>query len=160
MKVKDIRVRDVMTKDPFTIDPEARLTTAMEYMKAKKVRHLPVVDDDGQLVGIITDRDLRHAAFAPHLAEQLSLRAQRRLRGLAQALEDLRVKDAMTWVVVTTHPDATIAHAALLMFERRLGSLPVVDQGKLVGILTERDILKALAQGHRTARFTPEHLLW
>lgn len=160
MKVKDIKVRDVMTKNPFTIDPEARLTTAMEYMKMKKVRHLPVVDDDGQLVGIITDRDLRQAAFAPHLAEQLSLRAQRRLRGLTQAVEDLRVKDGMTWVVVTTHPEATLVHAAVIMFERRIGSLPVVDNGKLVGILTERDLLKALMREYRPPHFAPESFLW
>lgn len=153
-------VKDVMTKDPFSVDPEAPLDTAIEMMRMKQIRHLPVVDDSGQLVGIITDRDLRQAAFAPALAEWLSLRAQRRLRGLGQELQDLRVKDAMTWVVVTTHPDATIEHAAVLMFERRLGSLPVIDQGKLVGILTERDLLKALMRKHPATRFDPESFLW
>ena len=153
-------VKDVMTKDPFSIDPEAPLATAIEMMRMKRIRHLPVVDDSGQLIGIITDRDLRQAAFAPALAEWLSLSAQRRLRGIGQAFEDLRVKDAMTWVVVTTHPDATIEHAAVLMFERRLGSLPVIDQGKLVGILTERDLLKALMRKHPATRFDPESFLW
>jgi CBS domain-containing protein len=79
-----MNVRDVMTKDPFTIDPEAPLATAIDMMRAKELRHLPVVDEAGQLVGIITDRDLRHAAFGPAVSEYLSARAQRRLRGSAR----------------------------------------------------------------------------
>lgn len=141
------RVRDIMTRDPISIDPDAPLGTAVDVMQNKAIRHLPVVDDGGQLMGIVTDRDLRSAAFAPAIAEQLSLRAQRRLRGLRQELEELQVRDAMTWVVATTHPEATIAHAAAIMFEARIGSLPVVQDRMLVGILTERDVLKALAEG-------------
>ena len=141
-----MKVKEVMTRDPVTIDPEAPLGTAMDVMRRRRIRHLPVIDDAGRLLGIITDRDLRQATFAPALAEHLSLGAQRRLRGIGEALEDLRVKHAMTWVVVTTDPQATIARAAVLMFERRIGSLPVVEDGKLVGILTERDLLLALAR--------------
>lgn len=155
-----MKVKDVMTRDPLTIDPEAPLGAAMDVMRTKQIRHLPVVDDSGQLMGIITDRDLRQATFAPAIAEQLSLRAQRRLRGLGQAMEDLRVQEAMTWVVATTHPEATLAHAALVMFERRVGSLPVVRDGKLVGILTERDLLKALAKGSPAVHYDPEGFLW
>ena len=141
-----MKVKEVMTRDPITIDPEASLGTAMDVMRRKRIRHLPVIDDAGRLLGIITDRDLRQATFAPALAEHLSLGAQRHLRGIGQTLEDLRVKHAMTWVVVTTDPQATIARAAVMMFERRIGSLPVVEDGKLVGILTERDLLLALAR--------------
>jgi acetoin utilization protein AcuB len=160
LKAQNIRVKEVMTKRPLTIDPEAPLGTAIDVMKTKGIRHLPIVDDAGELLGIITDRDLRQAIFAPVIAEHLSLGAQRRLRGLGEALEDLRVRDLMTWVVVTTHPEATIEHAAVLMFERRLGSLPVVDRGRLVGILTERDLLKALMRRHSALRFDLESLLW
>lgn len=141
-----MRVRDVMSGDPITVDPEAPLGTAMAVMRSKEIRHLPVIDDAGQLVGIIADRDLRNAGFAPAIAEHLSLRAQRRLRGLSGALEDLRVKDMMTWGVETTHPEATIAHAAGVMLEKRLGSLPVLENGKLVGILTQRDMLRAVME--------------
>ncbi len=155
-----MRVEDLMTRDPYTIDPEAPLGTAVDVMRIKEIRHLPVVDESGELVGIITDRDLRQAVFAPAITEHLSLRAQRRLRGIGQALEDLKVKDAMTWVVVTTHPQARVEHAALLMFERRVGCLPVVESGKLVGILTERDLLKALIQEYPEARVVPESFLW
>ncbi len=155
-----MKVKEVMTREPLTIDPEAPLGTALDVMHTKQVRHLPVVDDTGMLMGIITDRDLRQATFAPALGEHLSLRAQRRLRGLGQEMEDLRVKDAMTWVVVTTHPEATLAHAALVMFERRVGNLPVIRDGKLVGILTERDLLKALMKEYPAVHYDPEGFLW
>ncbi len=142
------KVKDVMVKGPITIDPEAPLGTAIDVMRTKQIRHLPVVDAEGQLTGIITDRDLRQAVFAPGLAEHLSLRAQRRLRGIGQTFEDLRVKDVMTWAAITVHPEATTTHAAELMFEQRIGSLPVVKNGKLMGIVTERDLLKAFRAEH------------
>ena len=155
-----MKVKDVMTKDPLTIDPEAPLGTAMDVMRTKELRHLPVVDEAGQLIGIITDRDLRQAAFAPAVAEYLSAGAQRSVRQLGQTLEDLRVRDFITWVVVTTHPDASLAHAALIMSERRVGSLPVVENGKLVGMLTERDLLQAMSREGGVLRFSPEGFLW
>jgi acetoin utilization protein AcuB len=155
-----MKVRDVMTKDPLTIDPEAPLATACDVMRTKELRHLPVVNDAGQLIGIITDRDLRHAAFGPAVAEYLSAGAQRRLRGIGETLENLRVRDVMTWVVVTTQPDASIGHAALIMSERRVGSLPVIDNGKLVGVLTERDLLHALSREGNALQFKLEGFLW
>jgi acetoin utilization protein AcuB len=154
-----MKVKDLMSRDPITIDPEAPLATAVEVMRTRQIRHLPVVDDDGQLMGIITDRDLRQAMVAPALTEYLSRGARRRLHGIGQALEDLRVKDAMTWVVVTTHPEATAAHAAIVMYEQRVGSLPVVKNGKLLGIVTERDLLRALRTEHRGIP-EPEAFLW
>ena len=97
-----MKVKDVMAKDPFTIDPEAPLGTAMDVMRTGHLRHLPVVEA-GQLIGIITDRDLRHAAFGPAVAEYLSRSTQGRMRQIGETLENLRVRDVMTWVVVTTH---------------------------------------------------------
>jgi acetoin utilization protein AcuB len=155
-----MKVKDIMTKDPLTIDPEATLGTAIDVMRTKDLRHLPVVDEGERLIGIITDRDLRQAAFAPAVAEYLSTGAQRSARQLGQTLEDLRVRDVMTWVVVTTQPDASLAYAALIMSERRVGSLPVVDNGKLVGVLTERDMLKALSKDPGMRRFNLEGFLW
>jgi acetoin utilization protein AcuB len=118
------------------------------------------VDKAGQLVGIITDRDLRHAAFAPAVAEYLSASARRLTRRIGATVENLRVRDVMTWVVVTTHPNASLAHAALIMSERRVGSLPVIDHGKLVGVLTERDVLHALSREGNTPPFRLEGFLW
>ncbi len=108
-------------------------------MQDRRIRHLPVVDETGRLLGILTDRDIRHAAFVPALADYLAWEARR--------LKAPRVRDVMTWSVVTTHPDVTLAEASFTMFQRRIGSLPVVDNGRLVGILTERDVLAALGKG-------------
>lgn len=155
------RVRDVMTKRPITIDPEAPLATAAAVMREREIRHLPVTDDGGRLVGMITDRDLRSASFAPAFAEYLPPGEQRRLRDVGDALENLRVSDAMTWQVVTTDPNASLAQAAAVMFGARISSLAVVEAGSLVGIVTERDVLKALAATVPAIRGSdPDTYLW
>jgi acetoin utilization protein AcuB len=141
-----MRVRNVMTRTLHTVDPETPIVTAAAVMRDRGVRHLPVVAEGDKLVGIVSDRDFRDAVFAPAFAERLSPVAQRRLRGLSETLEKLRVRDVMTWDAVTTEPDVLVAEAAALMFEGRFGCLPVLEKGKLVGIVTERDVLKALAQ--------------
>lgn len=154
-------VRDVMLKQPITIDPEAPLATAIAVMREKEIRHLPVVDHIGRLAGIITDRDLRSAALAPALAEFLPVGLRRAVEGAAEVLQELRVKDAMTWGVVTTRPDASVAEAGAVMFERRIGSLPVCENGKLVGIVTERDIFKALMMTIKPVRGAdPDTYFW
>jgi len=140
-----MKVGDVMTRNPITIDPESPLATAMAVMKKAGIRHLPVTDEAGQLLGIITDRDLRSAAFTPALTEHLTVRGQRRAALLGTTLDELRVRDAMTWGVVTTHPEVSVGQAARILFFGRFGSLPVVDDTKLVGLLTERDMLRALS---------------
>jgi acetoin utilization protein AcuB len=131
MAVDALTVKDVMTRAPVTIQPEAPLAVALATMRTHEIRHLPVVDADGRFIGIVTDRDLRQASFA-------------RFRALTQAHRDLTVRDAMTCAVVTTPPATTIARAAAMMLERRVGSLPVVVDGQLVGILTERDLPRLL----------------
>lgn len=125
------RVREVMTPAPVSIAPEAPLAAALAAMREHEIRHLPVVDADGRFVGLVTDRDLRQASFA-------------RFRSLTEISRDVMVQDVMTCGVVTIDPRATVARAATVMFERRIGSLPVVENGQLVGILTERDLLKLL----------------
>jgi len=156
-----MKVSEVMTRDPVTIDPDAPLGTARAVMVERGFRHLPVADDAGRLVGMITDRDLRDAAFAPAIVEYLSPAARRRLRGLGETLESLRVRDVMTWDVVTIEPEAPVARAAALMFEGRFSSLPVVDHGRLVGIVTDHDVLRALAETLPAVRgLDPDTFLW
>jgi acetoin utilization protein AcuB len=147
----DQKVRDLMTPQPQTVGPDVPLRNAISLMRERRIRHLPVVEDGGRLVGMLTDRDLRHAAFVPALSEHLTWDARR--------LKSPRVRDVMTWSVVTTHPDATLVQAGLTLFQRRIGSLPVVENGCLVGILTDHDVIMALneAQGIDT---TPDELLW
>ncbi len=142
-------VKYVMTENPVTVGPDTPLRQAVNLMRERKIRHLPVVDDGGRLVGILTDRDVRHAALVPALAEHLAWEPRR--------LKALRVRDVMTWSVVTTHPEATLAQAGMTMFQRRIGSLPVVENGRLVGILTETDILGALSAGQET---DPDAYVW
>ena len=154
-------VRDVMTKTPLTIDPEAPLATAVAVMRERELRHLPVVDDAGRLIGIVTDRDLRSAIFAPAFAEYLPGETRRRLRSLATTLENLRVQDIMTWDAVTIGPAAPIAQAAAVMTSARIGCLPVVDGARLVGIVTERDTLRALASTLSSVRGAdPDTYFW
>jgi acetoin utilization protein AcuB len=148
-----MKVKDVMTRHPITIDAEAPVGTALDVMRTKHIRHLPVLDDAETLIGIITDRDLRHAALAPALDEYLSVRVHRRVRQLSETLENLRVKD-----VVTTGPEAPLTYAALIMFESRVGSLPVLEHGRLVGMLTEQDVLKALLLEGKVAEFSQGYM--
>jgi len=138
-------VRDAMTRSPITIDPDAALETAAAVMREREIRHLPVVDDAGRLVGILSDRDVRGVVLAPVLGQYLSPAARKSLERISVALRDVRVRDAMTWDHLAIEPGAPLAQAAALMFEARVGSLPVVEAGVLVGIVTERDVLKALA---------------
>jgi acetoin utilization protein AcuB len=145
MGTTNMRVRDVMARNPITIDPEAPLETAVAVMLERRVRHLPVVDDQGRLVGIVTDRDLRSATFGPAITDYLPTTPRSELLKLAISLNDVRVRHVMTWGAVTSAPDALVAQAAAVMVAARVGSLPVVEDKQLVGIVTEHDLLKAMA---------------
>lgn len=154
-------VKDAMTPRPLSIDPDAPLETAIETMSERRIRHLPVVDDRGRLVGMLSDRDVRSVVVGPAIVEYLSVAARRRLRAINENIESLRVRDVMTWDVVTIGADAPVAQAAALMFEGRFGSLPVVSGGALVGIITEHDVLKALAGTLPAVRgLDPDTVLW
>ena len=137
--MKELKVRDVMTADPTTLKRNEKLTLADDIMRLGRVRHLPVLDDDGQLlVGIVTQRDLFRDALAQALG--YGRHAQRKL------LESLAVKDVMATEVVTITPDASLVYAARLLTERKIGCLPVVENGRLVGILTEGDFVALIAR--------------
>ena len=142
-----LRVRDIMSRDPVTIAPDAPLGAALTAMQARGIRHLPVVEPDGPLIGIVTDRDLRQATLA-------------RFHAVRDAERDLLVQDFMTCAVVTIDAEALVPRAARLMFERRIGSLPVVEAGRLVGIITERDLLRALIRESPARAPAVEPFLW
>jgi acetoin utilization protein AcuB len=141
-----LRVKEFMTRSPVTIHPDALVRGAAEVMRSRKLRHLPVVDRGGRLVGIVTDRDLRQVVFDPGI--------QARLGRAADALGALQVRDVMTWGVVTVRPETAIRDAAWLMREQRLGALPVVQAGRLVGILSELDVLRAFEDALGTDALT------
>jgi CBS domain-containing membrane protein len=136
--MKDLKVRDVMTADPTTLKRNDKLTLADDIMRLGRVRHLPVLDDDDKtLVGIVTQRDLFRDALAQALG--YGRHAQRQL------LDSLAVKDVMTTEVVTIRPDASLVYAARVLTEKKIGCLPVVENGRLVGILTEGDFVALVA---------------
>jgi CBS domain-containing protein len=138
-----LRVRDVMTRDPKTLGRNDQLSLADDLMKQERIRHLPVLDEDGGLVGILSQRDMFRGALARALGYGET--AQRRMLGM------LVVKEVMTTQLVTVGPDAPIADAARAMVDRKIGCLPVVEDGKLVGILTESDFVQVLASRGKLA---------
>lgn len=135
--MKNPLVSNWMTPNPITIDPPVTLPQAQKLMRERKIRRLPVVDQ-GKLVGIVTLGDLRGAE--PSDASTLSIFEAHYL------LAKLTIEKIMTWEPVTIRPDATIQQAAKLMLEHKIGGLPVVDNDRLVGIITESDIFRILAQ--------------
>lgn len=133
--VKQALVRDWMSKDVLTVDPKTPIAEAYRLMKERKVRRLPVVKD-GRLIGIVTLGDVREAS--PSSATSLSIWE------LNYLWAQLTVDRVMKTHVITIAPDATIMDAASLMLEHKISGLPVVDDGTLVGIITESDIFRML----------------
>ena len=127
-------VEQRMTANPITITSTATIADASELMRANKFRRLPVVDD-GKLVGLVTDRDLREVAPSP--ATTLSIFE------LNYLLAKMQIKDIMQKKVITIQGPATIEEAAILLYNHRIGGLVVVDeQGTVTGVITETDIFK------------------
>ena len=140
-----MRVQDVMTIGPTTVAPSTPVSVARERMRQRRIRHLLVVDDH-QLVGVITDRDIRLNGPSP--ATSLSVREVNHL------LERLTVDRVMTSDVITITPAEDLTSAARLMLEHTIGCLPVVAAGQLVGIVTDTDLVRVIAQLGRLAPLT------
>jgi CBS domain-containing membrane protein len=135
----DTMVKDVMTKDVTTLKRNEKLTLADDLMNLGRIRHLPVVDDDGgQVIGIVSQRDMFRGALAQAIG--YGAHARRKL------LDTLLVKEVMTTELVTTTPDTPLADAAAVLMEKKIGCLPVLESGRLVGILTEGDFVKLYAR--------------
>jgi acetoin utilization protein AcuB len=133
-----MRVKDLMSEPVVTVAPAESGLDAVARMVRMRVRHLPVVNRDGMLVGVVTDRDLRHYLLAPHVFGLLPARR------VEDVLGSVRVAEVMSTDVLTVEPEAILADAAAVMHDERVGSLPVVDHGRLVGVLTETDMLRHL----------------
>ena len=144
MNIDALRVSQVMTGDVTTLELNDKLVIADDVMRLGRIRHLPVVDSDGALVGIVSQRDLFHSGLVRALG--YGTHAQR------QALDMVVVKEAMKSDVTTIAPDALLSTAAAIMMERKIGCLVVLDDGKIAGILTESDFVKlALRDAHANA---------
>jgi len=129
-------VQDWMTPHPYTCTPDTSLADVYDVMVEKGFRRMPVVDEEGRLVGIITFGDLRQAA--PSSVTSLSLFE------INYFWAKLTVKETMTPNPVTLAPDDTIKTASQHMLEHKISGLPVVSGEKVVGILTQTDILRFL----------------
>lgn len=131
-KGNGIRVVDVMTKSPLSVTPQETVGQADELMTENKIRQLPVVND-GALVGIVTDRDIRS-----FLSGSLLSTPEEREKAL-----HVKVRDVMTTEPLTVAPDDELQEAVELLIEEKIGGIPVVDEAEgLVGIVTYVDVLR------------------
>jgi acetoin utilization protein AcuB len=128
-------VSDWMTKKIFTVSPDDYLSDALTLSREQEIKHIPVVKN-GKLKGIISDRDIRE--FSPSKATSLDIYE------LHYLLARTRIKELMKTRVVTTTADTPVEEAAMVMLDKSIGCLPVIEQGALAGIISDKDIYRAL----------------
>ena len=139
-----MQVKELMSRELVTIGPKESCLDAVVRMQRARVRHLPVVNRDGLLVGIVTDRDLRHHLFTPRVFEVLGSTP------VDVLLDGVRVAEIMATDVMTVEAGASVGDAAGTMRKHRVGSLPVMENGRMVGIVTEVDILRQIVRADAT----------
>ena len=132
-------VRDRMTPDPVTITKETNLRDALDLVRSNKFRHLPVVDQNGRLVGVVTEKSLIYAAPTP--TTTLSVFE------VDYILSRVTVGQVMRMSVITVGPGLPIEEAARVMVDHRIGCLPVIENGELVGIISDTDIFRVFVEG-------------
>jgi len=132
------RVRDFMTRDPVTLREDDLLRQAVEIVMIRGIRHIPVVDENGRLVGIVTDRDVQGTLPSP-----LSAAAPEEYEALLETTPLARI---MTRDVITVGEDDLAAEAVETLLAGKIDGLPVLENARLVGIFTVRDALRAYLQ--------------
>ena len=146
---RDIPVADLMEKDPVTTRPGMSLIELVAQLKRYGFRAMPVVDDDDKLVGVVSETDL----FLKEKGVPFSIEKVPTLLGEMIAEDELqdfeptrrvKVEEVMSGTIVTIEPDATLEDAAMLMFKRHFSLIPVVEDGKLIGVVRRIDILQRL----------------
>lgn len=146
-----MRARDVMQRDVQTVSPEATVREVAEKLAQAAYTGLPVVDEQGKLVGIVTEADLlmqlkplELPKMFPFLGGVVYLESPRRFEEQLRKATATLVRDVMTKDVVTVTEDTPLQELASIMVEKRINRLPVVDNGRLVGIVTRDDIIRAV----------------
>jgi len=139
MTQSQLRVKDVMSRDVQIVRRNDQLAVADTLMKQARIRHLVVLDEDQLVCAVVSQRDL----FRGALLRNLGFGA----RATDSMLHQVVVKEAMSDELHTTTPDASAAEAARTMIDRKIGCLPVLDGEKLVGIVTETDFVRLVAEG-------------
>lgn len=128
-----MKIKDVMTSDVATLNANATLAQARELMESKRIRQIPIVDNEGRVEGIISKRDI-YAASVSNLSENYE-RSKNLLEGR------LQISEIMTTDVETIEASESLSSAAVKLQELRVGALPVVENGKLVGVISSSDFL-------------------
>ena len=131
-------VGERMTRDPVVVRDDIPIDKALKIMRGNKVRRLPVINDKGALVGIVSERDLLFASPSP--VTSLSIYE------LHYLMSRIQVSDVMTTKVITVTEDTSLKEAARIMADNRIGGLPVERKGELVGIITETDLFKTFLE--------------
>ncbi len=132
-------IRERMTRNPVLCAPDLPVNEAFDLMKKERIRRIPVVDKNGKLVGIVSDKDLLHVSPSP--ATTLSAYE------IPYLLSKVKVGDVMTKQVITVSEDTPIEDAARIMVDNKIGGLPVVNESNAVaGIITETDIFKTFLE--------------
>jgi len=129
-------VRDIMTKNPITVRPASDTVAAIAIMRSGRFKRLPVVDANQEVVGVVAMVDM--ATIHP---EDLPKKQAFTSDGVL-----MRVKDVMTTPVISVAPDFPLEEAAQLMIDHRIGCLPVLDEGRLAGIVTDTDVFRTLVK--------------
>lgn len=127
-----------MMRNPVYVDENDSMRKAMDLLKEREIRHLCVLRDGQRLVGVLSERDIKQASPSPATSLEI--------REIYYLLDKVKVRQIMTRRPYTISPSAPIEEAALIMREKKIGCLPVVEDGNLVGILTETDILDAFIE--------------
>jgi len=127
-------VRDLMTENVVTFSPKDNLADLADRMADEHIRHAPIVDREGELVGLVTERDLARFAFFDSPDAPLSVERE--------VLGGKRVREIMGTEVDTLEPEASLREAAELLLENKVGCIPIVEGRRVVGILTEADFVR------------------
>lgn len=150
----DLKASDVMTKNVITLSPDMTVKEASEIFVNKKINGAPVVDNEQKVVGIVTDSDLLMQDVKIHFPASIQLLAGTILLGSERKFEEKfkkavgsRVKDVMTEHVHTAEANDSLEDVATLMAEKDIGRIPIIEDRKIIGIVTKRDIIKTLARG-------------
>lgn len=127
-------IKERMSRHPITVTPDTSLFDALRIIRDEKIRRLPVLDSAGKLVGIISEKDLLYASPSP--ATTLSIYEMNYL------ISKIKIKELMTTKVITVDDDCPVEEAARIMVDSNISSLPVMNGGGLVGMVTESDLFK------------------
>lgn len=152
--MRNTKVQEIMTKHVVLIDPDMSVKEVADLFLKNSINGAPVVDAEGKVIGIITDSDLVMQDVKLHFPTAIQLLSGTILLGSEKKFEEqfnkavgAKARDVMTRNVFTVHADDNLEDVATLMSDKDVGRVPVVEDDKVVGIITKKDIIKTIARG-------------